>query len=104
MSSHIHHCRNHLYALRRIRGLRQKQLARLLGYRSPSAISRLEIGSTLPPLKVALLMEIVLGTKLSEIYVDLVKRLEETALKRAETLPPVLSRQIRGRLLGEDDE
>jgi hypothetical protein len=48
-------------------------------------------------------MEIVLGTKLSEIYVDLYKTLGETALRRAETLPSILSRQIRGRLLGEDD-
>jgi transcriptional regulator with XRE-family HTH domain len=103
MKPHKHNCRNHLYALRRIRGLRQKQLARLLGYRSTSAISRLEIGNTLPPLKVALLMEIVLGTRLSEIYIDLYKTLGVTALKRAETLPSILSRQIRGRLLGEDD-
>ena len=65
--------RNHLYALRRMRGYRQKHVAALLGYRSTTMISRLEAGERLPPLKVALLLEIVLGARLPEIYVDLAR-------------------------------
>ena len=94
--------RNHLYRIRRIRGLRQKQLARLLGYRSTAPISRFEAGIALPPLKVALLMEIVLGVRLQDVYIDLFHSLEQQALRRANTLPHALSRQIRGRLLGDD--
>ena len=85
------HWRNHLYALRRIRGYRQKHLAALLGYRSTTMISRLEAGEHLPPLKVALLLEIVLAARLPEIYVDLAQDLERTVLKRAQRLPDELA-------------
>ena len=94
--------RNHLYTLRRIRGFRQKQLARLLGYRATAMISRFETGASYPPLKVALLMEIVLGTKLSEIYLDDYRELEQLVLKRCRPLPEGLTRQIRGRLLRKE--
>ena len=94
--------RNHLYQLRRIRGLGQKQLALLLGYQSPSMISRFESGTTLPSLETALLLEMALGTRLAEIYVDLYQSLQGQIIKRAARLPHVLSRHIRGRLLGKD--
>src|SRR5262245_53687072 len=86
MTSHQPPGRNHLYALRKVRGLRQKQFARLLGYRSSSMISRFEAGTSLPSLKVALLMEIVLGARVAEIYVDLRHDLEHQALARAQAL------------------
>ena len=94
--------RNHLYTLRRIRGFRQKQLALLLGYRGTGQVSRLESGTTLPPLKVALLLQLALGAQLSEIYVGLQAELEALILKRAERLPPLLARSIRGRVLRKD--
>lgn len=94
--------RNYLYTLRRIRGLRQKQLAWLLGYKGTTMISRLETGASLPPLKVALLLEIVLGARLQEIYLELHRELAQVALRRATRLPPHLSRQIRMRVLGTD--
>jgi len=97
-----HTRRNHLYRLRRIRGLRQKQLATLLGYRSTSMISRFETGVALPSLAVALTLEMVLGARLAETYVDLSDSLRRQIIKRAERLPHHLSRQIRGRLLGKD--
>ena len=94
--------RNHLYTLRRIRGFRQKQLAFLLGYRASAMVSRFETGASFPPLKVALLMEIVLGAKLSEIYIDEYQRMEQLVLRRCRHLPERLTRQIRGRLLRKD--
>lgn len=101
MSSHPQR-RNHLYTLRRIRGFRQKQLALLLGYRGTSMISRLENGSTLPTLKVALLLQLALGTQISDIYIDLHEELQTFILKRASKLPTSLARSIRGRVLGKD--
>ena len=59
--------KNHLFRLRRIRGYSQKQLATLLGLRATRAISAFETGRRLPPVSIAMLLEIVLGTKLSEI-------------------------------------
>jgi transcriptional regulator with XRE-family HTH domain len=94
--------RNQLYRLRRIRGLSNKQLAALLGYRSTSMISRLESGKTLPSLKVALLLQIVLGAHLPEVYADLHAHLQELAIKRTSRLPHALARSIRGRVLGKD--
>ena len=94
--------RNHLYTLRRIRGLRQKQFAQLLGYRSTTMISRFEHGVSHPPLKVALLMEIVLGAKLAEIYMDDYQDLQRLILRRCDGFPPFVRRHIRGRLLGTD--
>lgn len=98
MPRHIIIGRNHLYALRRNRGLGQKQLAFLLGYRGSSMISRFETGAYLPPFQVALLMEIVLGAKLSEIYVDHYRHLERVLLRRCGRLPDRLTRHIRARL------
>jgi DNA-binding XRE family transcriptional regulator len=94
--------RNHIYTLRRIRGLRQKQLAYLLGYRNCSMVSRFETGRSQPSLKVALLMEIVLGARMADIYRDEHQRLVRLTLRRCERLPQPLTRHIRGRLLGKD--
>jgi DNA-binding XRE family transcriptional regulator len=94
--------RNHLYTLRRIRGLGQKQLAYLLGYRGTSMVSRFEHGVSLPPIKVALLMEIVLGARLADIYHDEYSRLQRLVLRRCQHLPHAVTRHIRGRILGRD--
>ena len=93
---------NYLFRLRRIRGFSQKQFALLLGLKCRKAISDFESGRRLPELKVALSMEIVLGTKLSEIYPDLYGRLAANAVSREDRLPPRFSRHIRGRVLGKD--
>jgi transcriptional regulator with XRE-family HTH domain len=94
--------KNHLYRLRRIRGYSQKTLGQLLGKCSVYCISRYERGLRLPPLRTGLIMEIVLGAKLSEIYVDLYRELGEAAVKREGGLPPRFTRHIRGRVLGKD--
>ena len=51
---------------------------------------------------VAMLLEIALGAKLSEIYVEQYMRLHALVLARAAHLPPLLRRQIRSRLEGKD--
>jgi DNA-binding XRE family transcriptional regulator len=93
---------NHIYSLRRNRGYLQKQLATLLGHRYTQMVSQYENGASLPPLETALLLEIALGAKLSEIYVGLYQDLQLHVLARAQQLPDPLKRQIIGRLLGKD--
>ena len=93
---------NYLFRLRRIRGYSQKQLAMLLGLRARKAISEFEAGRRLPPLKVAMLMEVALGTRISDIYTDLYRELALQAVRREEHLPARFNRHIRGRVLGKD--
>lgn len=93
---------NYLFRLRRVRGFSQKQFAALLGLKCRKAISAFESGRRLPPLHIALTMEIVLGAKLSEIYPDLYGHLGTHAVSREDRLPPRFSRHIRGRVLGKD--
>jgi len=92
---------NHLYPLRKNRTYEQKHLALLLGC-SRAMVSQYERGVHLPSLRTAILMELVLGARLSEIYVDLYDELRHVALKRAGRLAPRLSGHIRGRILGDD--
>ena len=93
---------NHIYSLRRNRRYLQKHVAALLGHRFTRMVSQYECGAALPPLETALLLEIALGARLSEIYVDLYRTLEKTVLSRARRLPPEMRREVRGRLLGKD--
>ncbi|HLG56859.1 MAG TPA: helix-turn-helix transcriptional regulator [Vicinamibacterales bacterium] len=94
---------NHLYRSRRNRGYLQKHVAVLVGHRFTQMISQYENGTSLPTLETALILEIVLGTRLSEIYVDLYQELQVLVLQRAETLPEELRRRLFSRLLGKDD-
>ena len=94
--------KNYLYRLRRTRGYTQKTLARLLGLRKANSVSSYESGRSLPKLTTAMLMEIVLGARLSEIYVDLYRELGLRAVHREDALPPRFTRHIRGRVLGKD--
>ena len=96
--------RNHIFNMRRTRGLAQKQLARLLGHRYTDMVSKYEHGVSLPPLETALLLEIALGVRLSELYVDLYQGLRRVVVKRSESLPHELRRGLVGRLQGKDDD
>jgi transcriptional regulator with XRE-family HTH domain len=93
---------NHIYSLRRNRGYLQKHVAALLGHRYTQMVSQYECGTAFPPLETALLLEIALGAKLSEIYVDLYRELQLQVLTRAERLPGQMRQQVLGRLLGKD--
>jgi transcriptional regulator with XRE-family HTH domain len=90
--------------MRRNRGFAQKHVATLLGHRYTQMVSKYERGTSLPPLETALLLEIALGVRLADLYVDLYQELQLLALKRSETLPEALRRSVRGRLLGKDDD
>ena len=94
--------KNYLCRLRRNRGYTQKQLAGLLGLRSRKAVWDLESGRRLPALRTAALLEIVLGTRIAEMYPDLYHELGLVAVNREERLPARFSRHIRGRVLGQD--
>jgi len=93
---------NYLFRLRRIRGYSQKQLAMLLGLRARKVISEFEQGRRLPGLQTAILLEIVLGTRLREIYPELYDNLGMAAVRREDALPARFNRHIRGRVLGKD--
>jgi len=93
---------NHLYPLRRNRGLLQKHVAMLIGHRATQMVSQYEHGRSLPPLETALLLEIVLGARLSEIYLDLQQELRRLVLQRAKRLPDAVRRRLQSRLLGKD--
>jgi DNA-binding XRE family transcriptional regulator len=93
---------NHLYSLRRNRGYLQKHLAALLGRRVAQRVSAYECGRSLPPLEIALMLEIALGAKLSEIYVDLYQELQLRVLTNAGALPATMRTQLRSRLLGRE--
>lgn len=93
---------NYLFRLRRIRGYSQKQLALLVGLRIRKPVSDFEMGRRLPPLRVAMAFEVVLGAKLSEIYPDLYHDVGLQAVAREDQLPTRFRRQIRGRFLGQD--
>ena len=91
---------NHLFRLRRNRQMSQKRLAYLVGT-SVRAISDYERGRRLPPLKVAMQLEIVLSAKVSEIYVDMSQALCQQVVSREDALPTGAFREIRARL-GKD--
>ena len=93
---------NHLYSLRRNHGLLQKHVAALLGHRMTQMISQYEHGVSLPTLETALMLEIVLGARLSEIYVDLYHDLLCVVLQRAQRLPDPVKRRVYERLLRKD--
>lgn len=88
--------------MRRNRGLLQKQLAVLLGHRSHRCISHYEGGTAVPPLRSALMLEIALGVRLSELYPDMYKQLQAQLLRRAQHLPLHIRRALVGRLTHED--
>lgn len=94
--------RNHLYALRRSRRYLQKHVAHLLGLSGRKAVSRYETGSALPSLRTALLMQIVLGATLADIFPDLYRELQALAVERETQLSPLLGKHIRGRVHGRD--
>lgn len=94
--------RNYLFRLRRIRGFSQRQLAMLLGLRCPKGISAMERGHRLPTLELALTMEVVLGTRFSDIYPDWCAEIARAAVRREEHLPLRFKRHIRGRVLRKD--
>lgn len=69
--------KNQLYLARRKRRLTRKQVASLLGYTGTSAIARHERGLTLPPLSIALMLEIIYRVPVAFLYPDVYKSLHD---------------------------
>src|SRR5262249_14441858 len=100
MSAKIKRGTNNINRMRRNRGLPHKQLAILLGLRFARQLVRYECGENLPTLEMALLLEIALGARLSELYPNLYAELQALILARAEGLPVGVRQSLHGRLLG----
>jgi transcriptional regulator with XRE-family HTH domain len=93
--------KNFIFTLRRNRGYPQKHLARLIGC-SIDTVSAYERGTKVPSLARALLLEIVLGARLPEMYLERYRALERLAIRRATALSPRVGEELRGRVLRKD--
>jgi transcriptional regulator with XRE-family HTH domain len=68
MTQHKHQNQNRLFMYRRRMGFSQKHVAALLGFTGTSMLSRYEHGRSLPPLKVALALAIVLRVPVEFLF------------------------------------
>lgn len=79
--------RNRLWRARKRVGLGQKQLAGLLNQGTADQISRYEHGARVPTLRIALKLEIVLGTPLKLLFNELYEQLREEVRRKLEQQP-----------------
>jgi transcriptional regulator with XRE-family HTH domain len=77
---------NDLVLYRKRMGFTQKQVAALLGQRDTSMISHYEHGRALPPLPVALGLEIIYRTPVAFLFPAMYNDLKQT-IRRQEELP-----------------
>jgi transcriptional regulator with XRE-family HTH domain len=75
MEENKKHISNSLLIQRRRMNLSQKHVARMLGHRDTSNLSRYESGEMLPSLGVALKLSILYQTPLSRLFPELYSRL-----------------------------
>jgi transcriptional regulator with XRE-family HTH domain len=73
---------NFLRKYRRIRGLSQKQVAKILGYKSASRLSRWEKGSCLPSYVNVVRLSLVYRTMADALFRDLYRTLREEITRR----------------------
>lgn len=83
---------NRLWQTRKRRGLEQKQVAYLLNHHTPDQVSRYELGTRLPTLETALLLEMIYGAPLRVLYKDLYERLQAEMRGRFERIPQLKER------------
>ena len=84
-SSLIRH-QNRIRQFRMEKGLTQRELARILGYKSVSSLSHLERGCKLPSIKTAMRLEIALQRFIGDIYPRLYGKLRKPVARRREQL------------------
>jgi transcriptional regulator with XRE-family HTH domain len=77
---------NSLRRFRRVRGMKQKEVARILGIKSASMISRWEKGATLPSTENAFKLAVIYRTMVDALYMDYLVRLKDELRKREEVL------------------
>jgi len=76
---------NNLVLYRRRMGFTQKQVARLLGHRDATMISHYEHGRALPPLLMALSLEIIYRVPVAFLFPELYNQLKQQVRKHEET-------------------
>lgn len=79
------HKQNNLVLYRRRMGFTQRQVARLLGHRDASMISHYEHGRALPPLAVALSLELVYRVPVAFLFPSLYDELKLEIRRKEES-------------------
>jgi transcriptional regulator with XRE-family HTH domain len=92
--------KNRLWETRKRRGLEQKQVAYLLNHHTPDQVSRYELGTRLPTLEIALLLEMIYGAPLRILYQNLYEQLQGELRDRLKHLPQL--REKPEEFLSED--
>ena len=77
---------NSLRRFRRVRGMKQKEVARILGVKSASMISRWEKGITLPNTENAFKLAAIYRTMVDALYMDYIAQLKGEIRKKEEAL------------------
>jgi transcriptional regulator with XRE-family HTH domain len=77
---------NTLVLYRRRMGLTQRQVARLVGHRDASMLSHYEHGRVLPPLAVALKLEIVYRVPIAFLFPGMYEELRREIRQKEESL------------------
>ncbi len=94
---------NNLYALRRIRGFRQKTVAALLGHKRTDMLSCYERGLVLPTLSTAIKLTLILRAELTELFPQQHRNLERELQAAVSALPKGARRPMIGRQKGDSD-
>jgi transcriptional regulator with XRE-family HTH domain len=79
---------NSLRKYRKASGLKQKDVARLLGLKSPSLISRWEKGISLPKLSNLFKLALIYGTMVDALFRDLRNELRAEIQRKREEIKP----------------
>lgn len=93
---------NYISNMRRSRSLLQKQLAALLGLKTDRCVAHYENGTAFPPFRTAVMLELALGARLSELYPDLYRECRELIIARAQPFDSAAHRALVSRLRQED--
>jgi hypothetical protein len=88
-----HHISNYLRKHRLRFAFSEKEIAKLLGYRSETCVSRLELDYRTPTLEVALGCQVIFGEPPSEIFPILYAEIESQVVHQAELMARRLERR-----------
>lgn len=82
----MRHMPNSLRRYRRIRGLKQKEVAKILGLQSASIISRWEKGQSMPNTLNAFKLALIYRTMVDALFIDLSRSLKDELYRKEESL------------------
>lgn len=86
MRKPCNHYHNSLWLARKKVGLGQKNVARLLGHKTISAVSEYETGRLLPSLRTALKLAAIYRTPVCDLYAPLYGELEQEVAQAGQKL------------------